>query len=591
MISGMRLRSQLLVAMLAILASISCATLLAMRWLMYNSVARQVTNSSTASAQAFESIQRERERQLSSSAAMLSELPLFKALLTTHDPATIQDASGRFWKLSGADLLLLTGPNAEVLALHTRDPEMQRAASSSAFQHVVSSARPVWWYNPGHLFWLFARPVMTGASDESRLVGYVVVGYDINSGFAAQLAQTVRSDIALGTRNEILASTLEPSQQANLQQLLQAGKGPELNTPREVSIGGEKYEVAAISVQGDSGTQVISYVLMPLKGVADFVSRINYYLLTIGIAGVFIAMLVVSIVSRAITRPLDNLVSGVRALARGDFEYSISAAGSSEIQELRHAFSSMRLRLVESQRQRIETEQMAVLARTAGSISHDLRHYLAAVVANAEFLHDAAPGNSESDEIYSEIKAASDSMAELIESLRELTGEAASLTIASGKLDQVTRRAVNAVRSRPEFRDVTFQLAFNGAMQGMFDLRKIERALFNIVLNACEAVHTASGTVSIATSSSEELFFIQIADNGPGIPASIKGTLFDPFVSSDKPSGTGLGLAIAKKIIRDHGGAIEVEASSPQGTTIAINFPRVRIKEVSIAAPTASTTV
>jgi signal transduction histidine kinase len=234
---------------------------------------------------------------------------------------------------------------------------------------------------------------------------------------------------------------------------------------------------------------------------------------------------------------------------------------------------------------------MAVLARTAGSISHDLRHYLAAVVANAEFLHDASPVNSESDEIYSEIKAASDSMAELIESLRELTGEAASLTIAPGMLDQVTRRAVNAVRSRPEFRDVMFQLTFNGAMQGMFDARKMERALFNIVLNACEAVHRSSGIVSITASSSEESLFVRIADNGPGIPEGIKDTLFDPFVSSDKPSGTGLGLAIAKKIVRDHGGTIEVEASSPQGSIIAINFPRMNAKYAQLMAPAASNTI
>lgn len=591
MISAMRLRSQLLIAMLAILASICCATLLVVRRVVYSNVTRQVTNGSTASVRAFESIQREREHQLSSSAAMLSELPLLKALLTTHDPATIQDASDRFWNLSGADLLLLTGPNAEVLALHARDPNMKRAISGNSFQNVVSSASPTWWHDLGHLFWLFARPVMTGASDESRLVGYVVVGYDINSGFAAQLARTVRSDIALGTRNEIFASTLEPSQQANLQQLLQAERAPILSTPREIVISGDHYEIAAVPVQGGSGIQVISYVLMPLKGVADFLNRINYYLLTIGIVGIVTAMLVVSIVSRAITRPLDNLVSGVRALARGDFEYSISTAGSSEIQELGRAFSSMRLRLVESQRQQIEAEQMAVLARTAGSISHDLRHYLAAVVANAEFLHDFCPINSESDEIYSEIKAASDSMAELIESLRELTGEAASLTIAPGMLDQVTRRAVNAVRSRPEFRDVVFQLTFNGAMQGMFDARKIERALFNIVLNACEAVYRASGIVSITASSSEKSLFVRIADNGPGIPEGIKGTLFDPFVSSDKPSGTGLGLAIAKKIVRDHGGAIEVEASSPQGSIIAINFPRMNAKHIPLMAPAASNTI
>jgi nitrogen-specific signal transduction histidine kinase len=53
-------------------------------------------------------------------------------------------------------------------------------------------------------------------------------------------------------------------------------------------------------------------------------------------------------------------------------------------------------------------------------------------------------------------------------------------------------------------------------------------------------------------------------DNGPGIPASIRSTLFDPFVSSGKPNGTGLGLAIVNKIIHDHGGSVSSKLPKPE---------------------------
>lgn len=580
MMASMRLRSQLLFAMLAVLATLGGATLLVVRNLVYSSVAQQVTNGSTASIEIFKNIQRERELQLTRSASMISELPILKALLTTHDPATIQDASDRFWNLSGADLFILTGPHSEVLASHSREPEIQQAASGAHFPNVTSSDHPTWYYNLGHLFWLFPSPVMTGGPEDARLVGYVIVGYDIDSEFARQLSQTIGSDIALGAGNDVLASTLQSRQQASLQVLLRAGKGPRPNLPKELTIDGAKYEVVSVPVQGGGdAAPVTCYVLMPLRGAAAFLSRINRYLLIVGVLGVLIAMLVITIVSRAITRPLDNLVAGVRALARGDFDYSISAEGSTEIKELGSAFSNMRLRLVESQRQRIEAEQMAVLARTASSISHDLRHYLAAVMANAEFLYDAGPANPDCNEIYAEIKAASDSMADLIESLRELTGEATSLAISPGMLDQVVRRAVNAVRSRSEFRDLSVHMAFEGPMQGMFDARKLERVLFNVVLNACEVVDRASGRIDITASSGDDQFRVRISDNGSGIPERIKDTLFDPFVSSDKPSGTGLGLAIAKKIIRDHGGAITVEASSEVGSTILISLPAKTAKD------------
>ncbi len=69
-------------------------------------------------------------------------------------------------------------------------------------------------------------------------------------------------------------------------------------------------------------------------------------------------------------------------------------------------------------------------------------------------------------------------------------------------------------------------------------------------------------------------FDIRVADEGPGIPPSIRNTLFDPFVSSGKPNGTGLGLAIVSKIVHDHGGEVTVERTSASGTVILIRMPR-----------------
>ena len=111
-------------------------------------------------------------------------------------------------------------------------------------------------------------------------------------------------------------------------------------------------------------------------------------------------------------------------------------------------------------------------------------------------------------------------------------------------------------------------------MEGVFDPKKMERAFFNLVLNACEATAQRQGQISVELHSSAESFEVRVADNGPGIPASIRGTLFDPFVSSGKPNGTGLGLAIVNKIIRDHGGSVSVEQTSEAGTVFLVKLPR-----------------
>ena len=66
---------------------------------------------------------------------------------------------------------------------------------------------------------------------------------------------------------------------------------------------------------------------------------------------------------------------------------------------------------------------------------------------------------------------------------------------------------------------------------------------------------------------------ISVTDNGPGIPESIRGDVFQPFVTYGKEGGTGLGLAVVQKILRDHGGDVEVTATGPDGTTFKLTLP------------------
>ena len=111
-------------------------------------------------------------------------------------------------------------------------------------------------------------------------------------------------------------------------------------------------------------------------------------------------------------------------------------------------------------------------------------------------------------------------------------------------------------------------------MTGAFDPKKIERAFFNLLLNACQSTADRQGKVDVAIVSSVDMFEVRIADNGSGIPSSIRGTLFDPFVSSGKANGTGLGLAIVSKIIHDHYGSVTVERTSEEGTVFLVKLPR-----------------
>ena len=66
---------------------------------------------------------------------------------------------------------------------------------------------------------------------------------------------------------------------------------------------------------------------------------------------------------------------------------------------------------------------------------------------------------------------------------------------------------------------------------------------------------------------------IRLSDNGRGIPESIRGKLFEPFISYGKENGTGLGLTVVQKIVQDHGGDVIVEKTSEEGTVFRITLP------------------
>src|SRR5205814_10037001 len=110
-----------------------------------------------------------------------------------------------------------------------------------------------------------------------------------------------------------------------------------------------------------------------------------------------------------------------------------------------------------------------------------------------------------------------------------------------------------------------------GKYEGWFDAKRLERAFYNLLLNAAEAIPGAEdgGRIQVTVTGGNESIAIRFVDNGPGIPDAIREKIFDPFVGFGKEHGTGLGLTIAQKILRDHGGDLTLEEGT-QGHTVFV---------------------
>ncbi|HEY0703980.1 MAG TPA: ATP-binding protein [Candidatus Acidoferrales bacterium] len=573
---SLRLRTQLLVAALLTICTLLAAVLLVVHHTVRSEITEGVRQSTDASLHAFKILQRERDVQLSQTAALLAELPTLKAVMATQHGPTIQDASEPFWKLAGSQLFVLSGSDGRIFALHLSNPGWEPGLAEADLKKSIEDGdSTAWWYGNGQLYRVFLHPIVAGSESNQHQLGNIAVGYQIDSSVAEQLSIASGSQIALATGDDIIATTLSPAEVKGLRALITQGAYTGSGS-REILLGETPYQAASVSLQEGRFPEVKCYVLMPLQSTNAFIARLDRRILLLGISSILAAGLLLILVSRTITRPLDDLVAGVRALAQGDYSYTVNPAGSSEVAELGAAFAKMRGDLRASEERRFVTERIAALGRAARSISHDLRHYLAAVVANAEFLYEAEKLKLNRDDIYGEIKTAAEQITDLLDSLRELSREDASIAPRPATIDQTVRRAVDAARARSEMKVRAIIIRSSGELTGVFDPRKMERALFNLVLNACEASAPVEGDIEVDIRSVGEFFEIRVSDRGPGVPPLIRETLFEPFVSFGKSNGTGLGLAIVHKVIHDHSGSVAVENTSSSGTTFLVRFPRAQ---------------
>jgi signal transduction histidine kinase len=223
----------------------------------------------------------------------------------------------------------------------------------------------------------------------------------------------------------------------------------------------------------------------------------------------------------------------------------------------------------------------------ASSISHDLRHYLSAIYANAEFLSNPAIPSLERDELMLDVHLAVQGMTDVLESLLVFSRTGKSLHPTYESFSALIERAVGLIRTHPEANGVTIQVELLPPVEGWMDARMVERAIFNLLINAAQAARTGSppAVVTVGLIENAQLMELRITDSGPGVPAAIRETLFEPFVSDGKRRGIGLGLTIANRIAQEHGGRVFLEDSRAGRTTFILSLPRAALGALLAAEP------
>lgn len=579
-----RLRTKFLFSLLLVGVGLTAGTLFVARQTAEKQVRRQIFEDLRNSVYTFQNVQREREQSLTHFAALMADLPILKALMTTDHAATIQDGSQALWDNAGSDMFVLADRSGTVVALHSKAPDFRRESAQESLTNSLGREKSGhWWFGNKHLFQVSIQPIFVGPHSENRILGYLVVGYEIDDGVARELSQVAASQVAFLYGDTLVRSTLSPLQETDLIQQGTSLTDSRLQ-PKEIQLGQERFLATRVDLGPGVNSPVQLSVLKSLDQATAFLGNLNRLLLTLGLVAVALGSGMVFLFSHTLTRPLGTLVNGVRALGKGDYEYPIIVRGKDEVAEVTASFLRMRSSLQETQRRLLESERLATIGQMASSISHDLRHSLATVMANAEFLSENNRSKTERDELYHEVLVAVNQMTDLIDSLLEFSRTRESLRPTYGDLEDVIEHSIQTVHAHPEFHGVRITTQTDGPTDGWFDSRKLERVFQNLLVNACEAVSPQSGHIRITLHANGNSVEIRVADNGRGIPDLVRDRLFEPFVSHGKENGTGLGLTVVQKIVQDHGGDVTVESTSPQGTVFLVVLPGTRGTPMASAA-------
>jgi len=558
------------------LLSVSCGLTVMSLIIVRSSLQRQIRETLMAdlshSVATFQNLQAQRREMLEREAALLADLPSLKALMTSDDPTTIQDAGTEFWRVSGSDLFALSDARGNIVAFYTRDSQSEQAELSKNLQRLLDTqSNQRYLFGSNRLFEISQHVLYFGSEDSGSQLGTVIIGYAIDKNVVQEVRQASAADVVFYVNKSIASSSLDSYHNAAFLEQLNWLSSASVRG-MDMRLGREHYLATRLQLSDVGHVDIQLVVLKSFDEASRYSRHLNRLLAALGLLVFIVGSLLALYISRMITQPLDVLVAGARALGSGNFDYELGNQGVKELKELSETFGNMRLQLRQTQRELIESARLATIGRMANSISHDLRHYLSAMYANAEFLGYSQTTEAERSELLCEVRLAVQGMTEMIDSLLIFGRTGQSFHPSHESLPALIDRTLALIRTHPDANGVRFAVGAMAQVEAHVDARNVERAIYNLLLNASQSSKRGSDhpSVSISLADSALQIHIRVTDNGLGVPEAIRSSLFEPFVSAGKESGIGLGLTVARRVAEDHGGYVVLEQSEPGATTFVL---------------------
>lgn len=230
----------------------------------------------------------------------------------------------------------------------------------------------------------------------------------------------------------------------------------------------------------------------------------------------------------------------------------------------------------------VQAERLAAVGQTIATLSHHIKNILQGIRGGSYLIE---MGLTEHDEEvvgkgWKIVEKNQNKISSLVMDMLTFSKEREpDLTVAN--INDTVNDVIELMNIQAEEFQVQLQWQPAESMPDLvFDPEGIHRAVLNVVTNAIDAVSEKQppGRVLVRTEydAQNAKARIIVEDDGPGIPVDQMDFLFSPFVSSKKSRGTGLGLPVSQKIIREHGGQIQVHSEPGQGARFVLEIPAVQ---------------
>jgi len=560
---NIRLRTKFLLSLLAISAGLTAATLLIVSYSVRKRVRENIREDVRNSVTNYQSFQAQQEEALTRSAALLANLPDVRALMTTEDAATIEDASAHVWKLSGSDLLVLANRTGSVVALRASASGLDSGTAQGLLrQSLDRSESKDWWFGGGHLYEVWIQPIYFGSPSQNMTIGLLAVGHEVNARAAREFASVASSEVAFNFEGAPVASTLSPSLQSELARQIRERAQSLSDDAQEIQLGSELYLAKTVKLSPEGGPLVSLTVLKSFDKATLFLGGLDHVLIGLGLFSILAGSTLVFWISHTYTKPLAGLVAGVRALGQGDFSYPLDTRGGDEVAEVTDAFIRMRASLESTQQEQKQLEErlrqahkMEAVGRLAGGVAHDFNNLLTIIRGSSDLLKDR--------------KGADAFHQRCVEQIQKASGRAVSMTrqlLAFSRMQVLQPRVMdlNGVvvemgKMLPRLigEHIEYSFAPDPKLASVkADPGQIEQVILNLAANARDAM-PKGGKLSVLTGNVlvDEMeaakrspmtpgryFLLSVSDTGHGMDAATIAHIFEPFFTTKEiGKGTGLG--------------------------------------------------